>query len=188
MKPLIFILTTLLISCGNANTNSGTRDTVVIIQPTPVPEPEEKTQPKAIPADNQTEKYSSVETTTAPNDDIDLNKNFTGNYPVVLEVFKSDCVDYTEGDSRPETWKISLTNGLYKMQVISDVRTINQYTGRQENGELILVGNHETILGIKSKATVTLHFDGEKLEGNRVLKTVDSKGEPCTLTQIVTEK
>lgn len=190
---LVATLSIFLISCGSNssnNSNQSKRDTVVIIQapPEPTPTPQNKPAAKQTNKSNKETIQYSTDTTTANIEDIDLNKNFSGNYSVTLEIFKSDCSGFTQGDTRPETWKISLTDGIYKMQVISDTRTIKQYTGTQNNGELVLSGTHETLLGVKSKATVTLSFDGEKLSGNRVLKTVDNEGNPCILTQIVTEQ
>jgi hypothetical protein len=115
--------------------------------------------------------------------------DYVGRRNVILTITESDCNDKRQGDTRSETWSISITGGEIKMKVDSDVRTIDNYTGEMAGEHLHLKGAKEMLLGTSGKATVKLWFNGNgKIEGNRKVSTYDDKGDPCSFEQSISEQ
>ncbi|TWI80557.1 hypothetical protein IQ13_3235 [Lacibacter cauensis] len=190
MKPLIFIFVIFLISCGNANTNSGTRDTVVIIQQTPVNDLKETSNTNQSIVDSSAPPPIESNTQQVPDNAIEVGfdeSNFIGSKTIQLQTFGSSCEHAGKGDMREEVWTISKKGNTYTLTAKAEQRTISKYTGTLNNNKLYLTGTYSDYLsGFISKGKLTLELNSEnKISGERHIITENSDNSPCEIHQMI---
>lgn len=177
-RMLLPMLVLFLFSCGSNSEETRT---------------EEKTQQSLDELNKMIDQYKDEgvvpDTATSEVPRVYTEMDYVGRRNVILITTETDCNDKQVGDTRGETWSISITGGNITMKVNSDTKTIDDYSGEMSGEQMILKGKKETLLGSAGQATVKLWLNEDgKLEGTRKLSSYDKDSNPCSTEQSIKEQ